>query len=229
VEAGALDGEFQSNTLFLEKDHGWKGLLVEPLRESHNLLKYKQRKAWTSRCCLATKPMAHQEILYQFTSTHRGTESALRRAGSRARSALMGSLHGESSDGIEPGQKVYEQVTCLPLGSLLLALGVRNVTFISLDVEGSEPPVVNHFPWKDITVDVWIVEHGVQNITDEFVTRMHTGKARRDDLSLLDLGFIDVFKDRGYVLYGASTDIRVINYVFVRKGSHTYNRINNNR
>jgi hypothetical protein len=29
VECGALDGELRSNTLTLERDHGWRGVLIE--------------------------------------------------------------------------------------------------------------------------------------------------------------------------------------------------------
>ena len=32
IESGAWEGEYLSNTLFFERNRGWKGLLVEPNR-----------------------------------------------------------------------------------------------------------------------------------------------------------------------------------------------------
>ena len=38
IEAGAADGFIESHTLFLEKNYGWTGLLVEPTPEQFNYL-----------------------------------------------------------------------------------------------------------------------------------------------------------------------------------------------
>ena len=46
VEAGALDGEYLSNTLALEK-RGWTGMLVEPDSNNYQLLLKKHRKVRT--------------------------------------------------------------------------------------------------------------------------------------------------------------------------------------
>lgn len=66
LEAGALDGEFLSNTLQLERRYGWTGLLVEAERESYLALRGKHRDAWSSPACLATKPYAHTVVLSTF-------------------------------------------------------------------------------------------------------------------------------------------------------------------
>lgn len=54
VEAGALDGEYLSNTLYLERKKNWTGLLVEPDLEMFTYLLEKNRRAWKSHSCLAT-------------------------------------------------------------------------------------------------------------------------------------------------------------------------------
>lgn len=78
MECGALDGELRSNTLTLEREYGWRGVLIEA--DPENLLevvyanfrlKYKKfrkflfpifwfsekrRRAWIVPACLATKP-----------------------------------------------------------------------------------------------------------------------------------------------------------------------------
>ena len=56
IECGALDGETRSNTLVFEKELGWKGLLVEGDPKNFELVKKKNRKAWSANVCLSTKP-----------------------------------------------------------------------------------------------------------------------------------------------------------------------------
>ncbi|MCL4125763.1 UNVERIFIED_CONTAM: hypothetical protein GTU68_013388, partial [Idotea baltica] len=60
VEAGALDGQMLSNTLWLEKELGWTGLLVEPDSVDYKELLKKERKAWSSRSCLS--PTTHPKM-----------------------------------------------------------------------------------------------------------------------------------------------------------------------
>lgn len=56
VESGAFDGEYGSNTLFMERHLQWKGILVEPDRKSFDKLLAKRRRSWALPVCLATEP-----------------------------------------------------------------------------------------------------------------------------------------------------------------------------
>lgn len=60
VEAGAYDEETFSNTLFLEKELNWTGLLVEADPKLYSKMILKHRKSWTSPCCLATQGRMHK-------------------------------------------------------------------------------------------------------------------------------------------------------------------------
>jgi hypothetical protein len=53
VECGAADGEFYSNTLELEVQHGWTGLLIEASPTLFQQLKIKNRNAWLANVCLS--------------------------------------------------------------------------------------------------------------------------------------------------------------------------------
>ncbi|XP_064077764.1 uncharacterized protein LOC135195459 [Macrobrachium nipponense] len=68
VEAGALDGEWLSNTLHLEKDKGWQGLLVEPDRKMFAHLLQKNRRAWSANCCLSIKDYPVKEALVSISN-----------------------------------------------------------------------------------------------------------------------------------------------------------------
>ncbi|KAK8387395.1 hypothetical protein O3P69_018172 [Scylla paramamosain] len=52
VEVGAADGEFMSQTLVLERNLSWTGLLVEPDPRSYAILQQRKRNAWTSPLCI---------------------------------------------------------------------------------------------------------------------------------------------------------------------------------
>ena len=54
LEAGAVDGEFLSNTLFLERELEWTGILIEPNPGSYNALLRKNRKAYALNAALST-------------------------------------------------------------------------------------------------------------------------------------------------------------------------------
>lgn len=55
--------------------------------------------------------------------------------GYRAQNTLLGSIY--SRLGTAVGYEVYERVQCLPMQTLILALGINHVHFVSLDVEGT--------------------------------------------------------------------------------------------
>ena len=124
VEAGAWDGEELSNSLLLEVERGWGGLLVEPNKEALHRLRGKGRKVWSTGTCLSpsTRP-------------------------TMARLEDRGLLAGLGDQG--------EEVLCLPLYTLLLAMGNPTIHYLSLDIEGLEMEVVRTVPWD--RVEVWVV------------------------------------------------------------------------
>lgn len=54
IECGALDGEIRSNTLFMEQNLDWEGVLIEADPENYRKLRLKHRKAWAIPVCLST-------------------------------------------------------------------------------------------------------------------------------------------------------------------------------
>jgi hypothetical protein len=68
IEAGAADGEFYSNTLWLERELGWTGLLVEALPILFAKLRNKRRRAWLAPACIS--PNNTWEFVRQHLFTH---------------------------------------------------------------------------------------------------------------------------------------------------------------
>ncbi|XP_042867250.1 uncharacterized protein LOC122250050 [Penaeus japonicus] len=209
VEAGAVDGEFLSNTLALERDLGWTGLLVEADGDMYHHLRGKHRKAWTSHACLAPRPFPHREILIKYSGSavsQPGTSMYARGHGVLASAEAVSPLRMAGGD-LGGSVPLYESVQCLPLASLLLALNVSHVEFVSLDVEGAEPAILDTFPWQDIVVDAWLVEHVVNASHSD--SGSETEGSRVEDSTLgygsntkaskthQDAKFVDFFTSRG--------------------------------
>ena len=53
IEAGAMDGETISNTLYLEVKYNWTGLLIEPNPHLAQMLVDKGRNAWIFPHCFS--------------------------------------------------------------------------------------------------------------------------------------------------------------------------------
>lgn len=58
------------------------------------------------------------------------------------------------------------QVFCVPLDDLLFAVGRNHVDYLSLDIEGSEPEVLEHVNWRTLRIDVMTVEHSYSKSLD---------------------------------------------------------------
>lgn len=206
VEAGALDGEFLSNTLLLEKERGWTGLLVEADGDMFTELLGKKRRAWASHSCLATRANPHTGILIKYVS-QKNLQDEFSKHAARAHASLIDVSGGATLDGSKPGHPIYEPVQCIPLATLLLAIGITHVDLVSLDVEGAEVGILQHFPWGRIKVDVWVVEHANASAT------------------LADSEFLHMFLSHGYEVYRISQDLVIPNYAFVLRGSAPYHRL----
>jgi len=140
IEAGAFDGQYISNTLYLETQLGWTGLLVEPNRGMFKKLTEMQRNAFGINSCLSTE---RHPMQVKFSSA-RGT---------------LGKIEHQNTD------KKKGDTQCFPLFSILLALGQKRIDFFSLDIEGSEIGVLKTIPFDKLDIEVILVETNKINIT----------------------------------------------------------------
>ncbi|RXG53580.1 hypothetical protein Avbf_07564, partial [Armadillidium vulgare] len=170
VEVGAFDGEYLSNSLFLELYYEWNGLLIEPDKGLYQSLLKKHRKAWSCHCCLSTKPFPHQTILSKIDAGNGDPLSMFQ----RIYSSISESRTNKQRDKF--GSPIYETVQCIPLHTLLAAINQTHVDVIYLDVEDVEVELLRHFDYSKIDVDVWIIEHrhpklafGVDSVDQDFI------------------------------------------------------------
>ncbi|KAK3855475.1 hypothetical protein Pcinc_038128 [Petrolisthes cinctipes] len=158
LEAGAYDGEFLSNTLYLEHEFGWRGLLVEANPDFFAQLILKRRKSWALNMCLNTKPFPSQE---NFTvgsdspedSNHHYDPNADPNPLLEKHISLGSSRLTQFNDNTtQRGDMVGVQ--CVPLYTVMKALGRTHIDFLSLDVEHAEMGILDTIPWDTISFRV---------------------------------------------------------------------------
>ena len=149
LEVGAVDGVSLSNTLFFERERNWTGLLIEPNRKLYDQLATVHRKAYTINTCLSLD----QEInAVDFLSADLigGVEKALE-------GSMMHRANKEYPDAI------WEEVLCIPLFSILEAIGMTHIHFFSLDVEGAELDILKTIPFDKVKIDLFVIEYAVSS------------------------------------------------------------------
>jgi FkbM family methyltransferase len=131
VEAGANDGYTQSNTYWLARFRGWRGLLVEPMPELYAQCVIERPESDVRRAALVPLDYPDATVTMRFGD-------------------LMSSVVGSSLDedrtaaGVAQGWRdTYEaDVPAASLTRLLDEVGAPEIDLLSLDVEGFEPQVL---------------------------------------------------------------------------------------
>jgi FkbM family methyltransferase len=114
VEAGAVDGFFESNTYYLERILGWRGVLVEPIPTMFRRIRWNRPDAIAFNCALVSD--AYGEPRISMNDAHAVSQVAAESAGI--------------------------SVSARTLTSLLEAAELPRVDLLSLDVEGFEIEVL---------------------------------------------------------------------------------------
>lgn len=130
VEAGANDGHRQSNTYFLERFRGWRGLLVEPIPELYERCARERPRSQCVNCALVDHTQAESTITLRYDD-------------------LGSHVLGEYERGDVPGStcwgwdQAYDvTVKTRTLDCLLDEMHAPQIDFLSLDVEGYEEVVL---------------------------------------------------------------------------------------
>jgi FkbM family methyltransferase len=135
VEAGAVDGFFESNTYYLEKFCGWNGLLIEPIPQMYRRIKYNRPNCLAYNCALTSFDYLGDTI--DIVSQH----------------AISKISHNEScSNG------VVIKVPARTLSSIFHESKVEKIDFMSLDVEGFELEVLKGMEFDRCRPDTLLVE-----------------------------------------------------------------------
>ena len=144
VEAGGFDGYTQSNTYYLERFRGWRGILVEPMPEHAALARRNRPGARVVQSALVAPDFAEPTVTMQFGD-------------------LMTTLSGPGSeDWVAPGLVLgwhdprRETVPARTLSDIIAEAGDPPIDLLSLDVEGHEAAALSGLD-LDRHAPAWIV------------------------------------------------------------------------
>ena len=144
VECGAGDGEYLSNSLFFERSRNWTGLLVEANPANFRSILEKRRHAYMVNACLSPsrKPVV---MPFRLAAEIGGLVGYMERSHEER---IRRDFRNSSTIAVQ----------CLPLYSVLRAIGVSHVDYFSLDIEGAELEVLYTIPLDLISIDVLSIE-----------------------------------------------------------------------
>lgn len=142
IELGANNGLFQSNTAFLEKEMGWKGILIEPSLKGYNQCKINRPNSISLNYACVSKDYKEDYIKGDFEDNN-----------------PMGSINGHRI-----GRKNLIKVKAITLEKILDEHCRTNIDFLSLDTEGYEFEILkglnlNKYRPKILLIEVYTKDY----------------------------------------------------------------------
>ena len=136
IEAGANDGVRQSNTYYLEKRLGWKGLLVEPVPRLAERCRKSRTKSIVEQCILvgpedsgrSFEVMDLDLMTFVVDQEQQGRDTE---------------THIQDAERVQGIKRSVLKAPGRTLSELLDQHGVTSVDLLSLDVEGAERTVLS--------------------------------------------------------------------------------------
>jgi len=179
VEFGATDGVELSNTLLLEREYNWKGILVEPGKVWLNKLKKNRPLSAIDTRCVWSKT---GELL-TFKQTNDPVYSTVKEF-----------THLKSHFSARRKGKEFK-VKSVSLNDLLSEYNAPNeIDYLSIDTEGSEFEILKSVDFKKYKFSVITVEHNFEdqrNLIFELLTS-HGYKRKYENVSQFDDWYVRV-------------------------------------
>ena len=165
---GALDGVLYSNTFSLEKELGWRGVLLEADPEQfRRLVKNRPESILVHAAVCDRKRTVH--YVNSGNSATRGIREFMA-------PSFVQRWHGQKS------RRVETQIPCMPLSDILAQIPIRRFDFFSLDLEGAELAVLSSIDFRNVSFGVLAVEADGRNKTQDCaVQQMLTQKGYRPE------------------------------------------------
>lgn len=178
VEAGANNGISQSNTLYFEKNFGWRGILIEPIPDLADKCKANRPKSIVENYALVSNDFKENAINMRYCNLMSVVKGGMK-------------TKEEEDEHIKNGSELknietYEiDVPVSTLSNILEKNSIKKVDFISLDVEGYELEVLKGFDFKKWQPSYILIEARYEDEINSFMDGVEYKKI--DKLSSYDI------------------------------------------
>jgi len=218
VESGAHDGESMSNSLLLETEFGWRGLLVEPSQQLFPQIRGRGRRAWALQACLSHTPHPFQTQL----------RDQLKYGLSTVEDGFVSQHLSSYAKNFHPRQQLPRYpVECYPLFTILRAWNQTSVDLLSLDIEGMEMGVMANLPWHLVDIKMVLVETFLSYLWNPNTDLMRWFMEERGYLAMrLQHDWLFVKKDCEYARDAEAIVKRVRHDITKLKDSHVADPFN---
>ena len=152
IEAGANDGFSQSNTYYLERFKGWRGILIEAIPELFDKCVKERTRSRVFNNALVSSDYRDSHLTLNYANLMTVAEGAM---------SNKGEVEAHLKEGlrVQPGTRTYQvQVPVRTLTSILEECGVDQIDFFSLDVEGFEVQVLRGLDFERFRPTYILVE-----------------------------------------------------------------------
>jgi FkbM family methyltransferase len=162
VEAGANDGQSQSNTLYFERYLDWSGLLVEPVPALAEECRKNRPGCRVANFALVPLGEAPSEIEMWSCGLMSFVDGSFKTVEEAA-------LHLRTSQDCGQPKPERVRVPTRPLSALLDEFHLPRVDLLSLDVEGFEAPALRGIDFRRHVIEYILVEARYRAEVDEIL------------------------------------------------------------
>ena len=153
LDIGGCFARYDNNTYLLEKDYGWRGVIVEPQTRYHREIEQERKSSLEKRAIW--KEECEVEFCYNDETP-----------------GLGGILE---TNRVKTLNIIKVQTITFP--KLLRKYNCPHfIHYVSLDVEGAEYEVLKEFPFDEYKVGFWTIEHGNEKDKDRKITELLMSK-----------------------------------------------------
>ena len=170
IEVGANDGFNQSNTYYLEKFQGWRGILIEGIPELYQKCVRERPKSKVFNCALVSSDCQEPFVTMRYGNLMSLVKGALK-------NEEVENNHLERAYKIQKTENItsYEiQVEAKTLTSILDECKVEKIDFFSLDVEGFELNVLKGLDFNKYRPKYMLIEARFREEIEEYISDLYS-------------------------------------------------------
>ena len=135
IEAGGNNGIAQSNTLYFERNFGWRGLLIEGIPDLARACRENRPRAWVENYALVPFGFGDPTVSMTYCNLMSVVDGAMKTEAEELE-------HIRKGEAIQNVSRYQVDVEAKTLSSVLDSYGLHQIDLLSLDVEGFELQVL---------------------------------------------------------------------------------------